>query len=69
MLDPYKANRFVRFDAIQSLLFSIGCVIASIVWSIGVVLQGDTFFLLGFQQFVPSREKTAALARIVAGRI
>jgi len=34
-----------------------------------MVLKGDTFFLLGFQQFVPGREKTAALARIVAGRI
>jgi hypothetical protein len=33
-----------------------------------MVLKGDTFFLLGFQQFVPGREKTAALARIVAGR-
>ena len=34
-----------------------------------MVLKGDTFFLLGFQQFVPGAEKTAALARIVAGRI
>jgi hypothetical protein len=34
-----------------------------------MVLKGDTFFLLGFQQFVPGREKTAALARIVAGRM
>lgn len=33
-----------------------------------MVLKGDTFFLLGFQQFVPGRQKTAALARIVAGR-
>jgi len=34
-----------------------------------MVLKGDAFFLLGFQQFVPGREKTAALARIVAGRL
>jgi hypothetical protein len=34
-----------------------------------MVLKGDTFFLLGFQQFVPGRDKTAALARIVAGHI
>ena len=34
-----------------------------------MVLKGDAFFLLGFQQFVPGKEKTAALARIVAGRI
>jgi|SRR5579863_7614086 len=36
VLDPYKANRFVRFHAMQSVLFSIACVIISIVWSIGV---------------------------------
>lgn len=34
-----------------------------------MVLKGETFFLLGFQQFVPGKEKTAALARVVAGRI
>jgi len=34
-----------------------------------MVLKGDTFFLLGFQQFVPGREKTTALARAVAGRL
>jgi len=34
-----------------------------------MVLKGDTFFLLGFQQFAPGREKTAALARVVAGRL
>lgn len=33
-----------------------------------MVLKGDAFFWLGFQQFVPGRERTAALARIVAGR-
>jgi hypothetical protein len=34
-----------------------------------MVLKGDTFFLLGFQQFVPGRDKTVALARVVAGRV
>ena len=34
-----------------------------------MVLKGDTFFLLGFQQFVPGREKTIALGRVVAGRL
>ncbi len=34
-----------------------------------MVLKGDTFFLLGFQQFAPGRDKTAALARVVAGRL
>jgi hypothetical protein len=34
-----------------------------------MVLKGDTFFLIGFQQFVPGREKTITLARAVAGRV
>jgi hypothetical protein len=34
-----------------------------------MVLKGDSFFLLGFQQFVPGRDKTVALARVVAGRM
>jgi hypothetical protein len=34
-----------------------------------MVLKGDAFFLLGFQQFVPGQEKTAALARIVVMRM
>jgi hypothetical protein len=34
-----------------------------------MVLKGDAFFMLGFQQFVPGREKTTALARAVAGRM
>lgn len=36
ILDPYKANPFVRFHAMQSVLFSIACVIFAILWSIGV---------------------------------
>jgi hypothetical protein len=34
-----------------------------------MVQKGDSFFVIGFQQFVPGREKTAALAQAVAGRI
>ena len=34
-----------------------------------MVLKGDAFFLLGFQQFVPGRDKTVAHARVVAGRM
>lgn len=45
VLDPYKANRFVRFHAMQSVLFSAACVIFSIVWSIGVgILVGIAGF-------------------------
>ena len=35
VLDPYKGNKFVRFHAMQSILFTIACVVFSIVWSIG----------------------------------
>jgi hypothetical protein len=34
-----------------------------------MVLKGDAYFMIGFQQFVPGREKTIALAQMVAGRI
>jgi|GEM_PF-6356360 len=34
-----------------------------------MVLKGDKFLLLSFQQFVPGREKTAALARAAVGRL
>ncbi|MFI5125808.1 MAG: hypothetical protein ACHQJX_03190, partial [Candidatus Acidiferrales bacterium] len=33
-LEPYKNNRFVRFHAIQSIIFSVACVAVAIVWSI-----------------------------------
>lgn len=36
VLDPYKTNRFVRFHAMQSILFSVACLILAIVWTIGV---------------------------------
>jgi hypothetical protein len=34
-----------------------------------MVLKGDRFFILGFGQFVPGREITAALAKQVVGRL
>ena len=34
-----------------------------------MVLKGDAFFVIAFQQFVPGREKTIALAQAVAGRV
>ena len=36
VLDPYKSDRFVRFHAMQSILFSAACVAFSIAWSIAV---------------------------------
>jgi uncharacterized membrane protein len=33
VLEPYKNNRFVRFHAMQSVIFSVACIVFSIVWS------------------------------------
>ncbi|MHB8524746.1 MAG: hypothetical protein ACYDD2_01115 [Candidatus Acidiferrales bacterium] len=48
VLDPYKNNRFVRFHAIQSILFSVTCVIFAIVWSIlvGILVSIAGFWVL-----------------------
>ena len=34
VLEPYRSNRFVRFHAMQSILFSAACIIFSIAWGI-----------------------------------
>src|SRR5271165_4059299 len=34
VLDPYKNDRFVRFHAMQSILFSAACIVFSIAWGI-----------------------------------
>ena len=34
VLEPYKNDRFVRFHALQSIFFSVGCLAFSIAWSI-----------------------------------
>ncbi len=36
VLEPYKNDRFVRFHAMQSVLFSVACVAFSIAWRIVV---------------------------------
>lgn len=36
VLEPYKHDRFVRFHAMQSILFSVACIVFSIAWSIAV---------------------------------
>ncbi|MGH9683714.1 MAG: DUF4870 domain-containing protein [Candidatus Acidiferrales bacterium] len=48
VLDPYKSNRFVRFHAMQSVLFSIACVIFAILWSIvwGILASVAGFWIL-----------------------
>lgn len=34
VIEPYKNNRFVRFHAMQSIIFCMACVVLAIVWSI-----------------------------------
>lgn len=48
VLDPYKSNRFVRFHAMQSILFSAACVVFAIVWSIvvGILVNIAGFWVL-----------------------
>jgi uncharacterized membrane protein len=33
VLEPYNKNRFVRFHAFQSIIFSAVCIVFSIIWS------------------------------------
>lgn len=39
VLEPYKNNKLVRFHAMQSILFSVACVVFAIVWSIVVSIM------------------------------
>ena len=36
VLEPWKSNRFVRFHAMQSVLFCLALIVISIAWSIGI---------------------------------
>lgn len=36
MLDPYKQDRFVRFHAMQSIVYALACIVFSIAWNIVV---------------------------------
>ena len=36
VLDPYKQDRFVRFHAMQSIVYSVACIAFSVVWSVAV---------------------------------
>lgn len=48
VIEPYKSNRFVRFHAMQSILFSAACIAVSIVWSIaaGIVVSVAGYWVL-----------------------
>ncbi len=41
VLEPYKRDPFVRFHAMQSILFSAACLVFSIAWSILVSILID----------------------------
>jgi len=49
LLEPYKNDRFVRFHAMQSILFSVACVAFSIVW---MILTGILIGISGYLVFV-----------------
>jgi uncharacterized membrane protein len=39
VLEPYKRDRFVRFHAMQSILYSAACIVFRIAWSILVSIS------------------------------
>jgi uncharacterized membrane protein len=45
VLEPYKNDRFVRFHAMQSILYSVACLILAIAWNI---VWGTLTSILGF---------------------
>jgi uncharacterized membrane protein len=45
VLEPYKNDRFVRFHAMQSILYCVACVILAIAWNI---VWGTLASILGF---------------------
>ena len=49
VLEPYKNDRFVRFHAMQSILFSVACIAFSIVW---MILTGILIGISGYMVFV-----------------
>jgi len=48
VLEPYKNNKFVRFHAMQSILFSVACIVFAIVWGIlwGILTSVAGFWIL-----------------------
>jgi uncharacterized membrane protein len=48
VLEPYKNDRFVRFHAMQSILYCVACLIVAIAWNI---VWGTLASILGFWVF------------------
>jgi uncharacterized membrane protein len=41
VLEPYKHDRFVRFHAMQSIFYSVACIVFAIAWNIVWSVLGD----------------------------
>jgi uncharacterized membrane protein len=46
VLEPYKSDRFVRFHAMQSVLFSVACLALSVAWSVVTGILGGSIGIL-----------------------
>ena len=49
VLEPYRNDRFVRFHAMQSILFTAACVAFSIAW---IIVWGILFSITGYLALV-----------------
>lgn len=49
VLEPYRNDRFVRFHAMQSILFTAACVAFSIAW---IIMWGILFSISGYLALV-----------------
>lgn len=46
VIEPYKNDRFVRFHAMQSIFYSVACIVFGIAWSILVsILMSFTIWM------------------------
>lgn len=50
-IEPYKHDRFVRFHAMQSVIYSVGCIVFSIAWSIVVAVISEFSTWIGLAMF------------------
>ncbi len=48
VIEPYKRDRFVRFHAMQSVIYSLACIVFSIAWSVmvGIIAEFSAWIAL-----------------------
>ena len=51
VIEPYKNDRFVRFHAMQSVIFSVACIAFSIAWSILVGILAHISVVIALATF------------------